>query len=560
MTIEPQPPVSAERRPRGVPARRSLAATAALVTGLLAFTACTPPKSPFNEAASYQLTATTPTPAGELDSFTWSIYAEPSSLDYAYAFDYPDNQVLSNVCESLLRWNSDLSVSPGLAEKWANPTPTTWVYTIRSGVTFHDGTPLTAADVVASLKRHLDPAVGSYWNSAYSNVSSVEQTGDMQVTVTTSVPDSQFNLAMAASPGTVESAATLIRDGADYGNSTAGVNCTGPFSLGKWDSGEAITLERFDAYWDKNLVAKSKQVKFVFLPDPNTRVNAFKSGEVDGGWMIPSNAIGALTASPNGKIHFGTNTAIVSEIVTDMTGPLGDVRVRKALMKAIDRPGLVAAAEQGYAKVTDALTSRSVWNGVDKAVADAAYAGLENYPLDVGAAKQLVTDAGAAGKEIVIATSPLTAGADVIAQAVSSAATSIGLKPRIESISPAKYTTLFSDAAARKGIDLLYTQWYESTGDPVEMFSVLRTGQFSNYGQWSNPEYDTLVNKAIGVADPSERAREADKAQHIVNDELPWLPLYEVPTTLWLGSRITGVSPSINYMYFPWAATIGAQK
>ena len=559
MTFEPQPPLSAEPRPRGVPARPTLAATAVLLTGALALTACSGAKTQVSAAATYELTATTPAPAGQLDSFTWSIYAEPASLDYAHAFDYPDNQVLSNVCESLLRWNADLSVSPGLAEKWDNPTPTTWVYSIRPGVTFHDGTPLTAADVVASLQRHLDPAVGSYWNNTYTNVSSIEQTGEMQVTVTTRIPDSQFNLSMASSPGAVESAATLARDGADYGNSTAGVNCTGPFSLGKWDSGEAITLERFDAYWDKNLVAKSKQVKFVFLPDPNTRVNAFKSGEVDGGWMIPSNAIGGLKSSPNGKIYYGTSTAIASEIVTDMTGPLGDVRVRKALMMAIDRPGLVVAAEQGYAKVSDALTPRSVWNGAGKEAADAAYAGLESYPLDVAAATKLVSDAGAAGKEIVIATSPLSAGTDVIAQAVSSAATSIGLKPRIESISPAKYTTLFSDAAARKGIDLLYTQWYLSTADPLDMFGVLRTGQFSNYGGWSNPEYDALVNKAIGIADPSDRARAADKAQHIVNDELPWLPLYEVPTTVWLGSRITGVSPSINYMYFPWAATIGAQ-
>ena len=294
MPTAPQLPVSATRGPRPVSARRSLAATAVLLTGLLALAACTPAKTPVSGGANYELTATTPAPTGQLDSFTWSIYAEPASLDYAHAFDYPDNQVLSNVCESLLRWNADLSVSPGLAEKWDNPTPTTWVYSIRPGVTFHDGTPLTAADVVASLKRHLDPAAGSYWNSAYTNVSSIEQTGEMQVTVTTTIPDSQFNLSMASSPGTVESAATLARDGADYGNSTAGVNCTGPFSLGKWDSGEAITLERYDAYWDKNLVAKSKQVKFVFLSDPNTRVNAFKSGEVDGGWMIPSNAIGGL--------------------------------------------------------------------------------------------------------------------------------------------------------------------------------------------------------------------------------------------------------------------------
>ena len=88
---------------------------------------------------AYQISATTPEPTGDIDSFTWSLYAEPLSLAYPYAFDYPPNQVLSNVCESLLRWNADLSISPGLASAVDNPDPTTWVYTIRDGVTFHDG-------------------------------------------------------------------------------------------------------------------------------------------------------------------------------------------------------------------------------------------------------------------------------------------------------------------------------------------------------------------------------------------------------------------------------------
>ena len=82
---------------------------------------------------AYRLTTDTPTPAKNIDSFSWSLYAEPLSLDYALAFDYPPNQVLANVCESLLRLNPDLTISPGLAEKFANPTPTTWVYTIRQG-------------------------------------------------------------------------------------------------------------------------------------------------------------------------------------------------------------------------------------------------------------------------------------------------------------------------------------------------------------------------------------------------------------------------------------------
>lgn len=521
---------------------------------------CTGGKADDNNSASYKLTAKTPAPSGEIDSFTWSLYAEPYSLDYTHAFDYPDNQVLSNVCESLLRLNADLSVSPGLAEKWDNPTPTTWVYSIRPGVTFHDGTELTAGDVVASLNRHLDEKVGSFWAASFANVASVKETGDLEVTVTTKIPDTEFNQVMAAAPGVVESAATLAKSGADYGNARTGVNCTGPFSFDSWEAGKGITLKRYESYWNKELKAKSKQVKFVFLADPNTRINAFKSGEVDGGWLVPSNAIDSLSNARNGKVYFGVNTTVVNEVVGDMTGPLGDVRVRRALMMAIDRPALVAAAEQNYAKPTTAMTDRSLWKGEGtKESSEAAFSGLEDYALDVSAAKKLVEKAGATGEEIVIGTSNLSAGTDVVSQAVAAAATSIGLKPRINTIAPDKYTTLFTDPDARKGLDLFYTAWYLTTGDPLEMYSILRTGHFSNYGNWSNPEFDAIVNKAIGITDPAERAKETAKAQVLANKELPWLPLYEVPTTAWLGSRITGVAPSINYLSFPWAATIGAR-
>ena len=71
----------------------------------------------------YEVSTSTPEPAGDIDSFTWSLYAEPMSLAYPYAFDYPPNTVLSNVCESLLRWNADLSISPGLATAVRQPRP-----------------------------------------------------------------------------------------------------------------------------------------------------------------------------------------------------------------------------------------------------------------------------------------------------------------------------------------------------------------------------------------------------------------------------------------------------
>lgn len=510
--------------------------------------------------AAYEISDSTPAPSGDIDSFTWSLYAEPLSLAYPYAFDYPPNTVLSNVCESLLRWNADLSISPGLASKYENPDSTTWVYTIRDGVTFHDGTPLTADDVVASLNLHLNPKVGSYWASVYRNVKSIEKTGDMEVTVKLNQPDSMWNQYMAVSPGTIESAAFLQKAGADYGNPSTGVNCTGPFQFDNWTSGQSITLKKYDDYWDPDLQAKAGEVKFVFQQDPNTRINAMVDGEVDGGWFIPSNGYDQLKNSGAGELYYGLNTTVVSQIVSNLKGPLGDPDVRKALLMAINREGIIEAGEQGVAEISNALVTKSTWGGVSADEVDKIYAELPDYEYDVEAAKELVADKNLDGQKIVIATSPISVAADVIAQATAEAGKAIGLDVQIKTITPDQYTSLFSSPAARKGYDMFMTAWYTSLADPIEMYGVLRTGEFSNYGGWSDPEFDKEINEA--VADPIDDPARTDavvNAQNIASEQLPWLPLYAPPTTLWLGSKITGVAPSIYYMYYPWAATIGAK-
>ena len=538
---------------------RALAVTATAAVIALVMAGCAASDATEDDAVEWELSTTTPAPSADIDSFTWATYAEPYSLDYAYAFDYADNQVLANVCESLLRLNPDFTLSAGLAEKWEQPTPTSWVYTIREGVTFHDGTPLTAADVVASMSRHLDPAVGSFWYSVYQYVTSIEQTGDREVTVELSVPGSQFNLAMGGAAGVVESAATLASAGPDYGNSTGGVNCTGPFSLGEWKSGESITLERYDAYWDESLKARSGEVEFVFMADPTARVNAMASGEVDGSWMVPSEAVPQLQGSDAGDMYFGLTTAVGSLVVSNLEGPLADVRVRQALLMAMDRKGILDAAAGGIGEVTDVLTTESVWVDADPAAVTTAFDDVDAYPYDLTAAKALVDEAGVAGEEIVIVTAPISGEFAVVSQATAAAAESIGLTAKIESVTPGAYTALFSDPAAREGVDLFFTSWYLSSPDPLEMYSVLRTGEFSNYGGWSDPEFDEVVTTAIGIDDPAARSVETAKAQQIANKELPWLPLYTTPMSLFLGDRITGVAPSIAFMYYPWAAGIGAR-
>lgn len=531
----------------------------AAAASMLMLASCGSAAGSMVEKPVMNMTESTPAATGELDTLKWSLYSEPYSLDYAYAFDYSDNQVLANICEPLLRLNPDLSVAPGLAAKWENPTPTSWVYTIRKNVKFHDGTTLTPKDVVASLNRHLDPEVGSSWYSAFSNVKSIEATGRDQVTITTTKPDALLNESLSGAAGVIESAATLEKLGGDYGNASGGVNCTGPYQLDEWSSGEKLSLSSFDGYWDKNLAPKAKKLESVIMTDPVARVNALKSGEIDGGWMIPSNAINELQATGTGQMYFGTNSAVSSLVVSNPEGPLGDARVREALLRSIDRNGLVMAAESGYATATDSLTAASVWGQQSKKVQQAAFDQLNDYSYDLDKAKALVKEAGAEGREITITTAPMGNNFNVVAQATAAAAESIGLKATIKTVTPNAYTALFSDPAAREGTDLFFTNWYLSVGNPLEMFSIMRTDDFSNYGGFSSPEYDKAVNQALFSEKPEGESKNLLEAQKILNGQLPWLPLYETPTTLWMSDRITGTDVSVNYLYYPWAAQIGAK-
>jgi peptide/nickel transport system substrate-binding protein len=246
-------------------------------------------------------------------------------------------------------------------------------------------------------------------------------------------------------------------------------------------------------------------------------------------------------------------------VVSNPAGPLGNPEVRKALLMAIDRNGLVQAAESGYATRTNALTTQSVWDQADAATQEAAFGSLVDYPYDVEAAAKIIQEQGVAGQEITITTAPMGNNFAVTAQATAAAAESIGLKATINTVTPNAYSALFSDPAAREGTDLFYTSWYLSVGNPLEMFSILRTGDFSNYGSWSNPEFDKVVNQGLQSTDRKVGFAKAAEAQAIVNKELPWLPLNESPTNLWMNNKITGASPSVNYLYYPWAAHIGSK-
>lgn len=260
-----------------------------------------------------------------------------------------------------------------------------------------------------------------------------------------------------------------------------------------------------------------------------------------------------------GDVLYGLNTSVADLVISNLDGPLGDVRVRQALLMAIDRQGNLDAAYSGIGSVSDVFTTDAVWSDADPAAQEQAFNDIQNYDFDIEAAKKLVEDAGATGEQITIATAPIGQEFAVISQATAAAAKAIGLEAKIETVTPNAYTTLFVDPSAREGIDLYYTLWYLSSPDPLEMYGVLRTDEFSNYGNWSNPEYDRLVTEAVSTMDAAERSKLTAQAQQLANGELPWLPLFEIPNVAYIGDRVTGMSPSISFMYSPWAAELGAR-
>lgn len=534
-----------------------MAVTTAALTCLATLAACSGPPKDSGTASEFKLSASTPKARGEITSFTWAVYAEPPTLDYTAAFDYPQNTILSNVCESLMRWTPGLTMEPGLAKKASNPDPRTWVYDLRAGVRFHNGKEMTADDVVYSLGRQMDPKNAAAWAEVFQNVASIRKTGPLQVTVELKRPDSQFPQYMATAAGVVASKAGVEEAGKDYGTS-GGLACTGPFKLGAWNKGQSIELDRFDGYWGRK--AKSKKAVFRFLTDPSARTNAMLSGEADGGYLIPTESYGHLRDSGVGSLYFGEGLTTVNVNVTNMQGPLGDVRVRRALSLALDRSGFVKAGLGGAGTSTGSITPRAVWDAASEPTRKAALGGLPPAKPDIGKAKALIKEAGATGKTLTVATSPIGQDVSLLATALQAAGTQIGLNIRLKTIAPNAFTALFTDPKAREGIDLFpYTSYY-NISDPLDLLANFRTGAYLNFAGYSEKGYDELVARATAVYPREPRMRIEAELQKQAADKVLWIPVAEWPTSVFLNKRITGAPTSISYMYYPWAADVGAAK
>jgi peptide/nickel transport system substrate-binding protein len=541
--------------------RRTQVSLVALTTcAALALTACGGVEGAGKAAVNTpKLTESLPAAKGDPGPLKWALYAEPSSLDPIYSNDFPPMEVLANVCESLLQIGPDFTFRPGLAESWTNPDPRTVVYQLRKGATFHSGAALTAEDVAYSLGRNLDKSLGSYYDGIYANVASVKATGPTEVTVKLKRPDAQFNQAMATTAGRIVGKAASEKAGKKLGRPDGGVDCTGPFRLADWSAGKSITIERFDAYWDGAKKAKAPSVEFEFIRDPAARTTAMLAGEVDGSWFVPASGYSKLLSTDKGGLYFGRTSGSYVGMVTDLKGPLKDVRVRKALSMAVDRTGIIAAAVSGAAEPLKAAAAPGTW-GYEQPALKAAYDALPDPNGPVEQAKKLVQEAGVPTEAITIAVTGSQSEMPVIGTEVKRAGESIGLKVDIKTLPADNYNALYSDAKAREGIDMIFSLWQADYPDPTAIYQYLQTGDTFNFAEWSHPEFDKLVNDAKAATDTAARAKLITRAQQLATEQGIWMPLYTPFNPLFLKKGLTGAPLSSVQLNYPWAADIGSDR
>ena len=535
------------------------AATALLLAGTVAGCSGATPKD--NGPNDAEATMTSMPPATkDVDSITWDLPSgEPGSIDPLNAYDQSSDTVISNLCEPLLRMSADGQYSPGLASGFEQVDPLTQVYTIRQGVKFWDGTPVTNVDAAYSLGRNLDPAAPSHFQ--VTAVKSIEPTGTDQVTVKFTRPDELFRKEMAFPFGAVVQKAYAERVGKDFGTSKGGLMCTGPFKLDKWTPGKSIELSRNENYWDPAFRARAARAEFVFISDTTAIAQGLLSGELDGAYEVPAKLIPRLKSSDTGTLTFGPSTESLNLLFLQPDGPLADLALRQALSMAIDRAGLAKTVLQGSATPNYTLIPSNTWDPEGRSVYEAAYPEFEKAnELDIEKAKGLVSASSYRGQPIGLATIAGDADATEIAQFVQQQAQLIGLKVDVQTIQPLTYSNMFYDKEARKGLDMTVTTFFSQAQDPLEtLASVVLPDQTYNYVGYDNATVTEKLQQAAAIENPIERSKLVVEAQAIYEPDRPQLALLNLATVSYLNKQLTGMTTSMVYLFQPSLALVGGK-
>ncbi|WP_227270686.1 ABC transporter substrate-binding protein [Roseobacter weihaiensis] len=453
------------------------------------------------------------------------IQPEPPGLMLGIVQNGPTQMVAGDIYESLLRYDSDLKPEGQLAESWEiSEDGLTYTFKLRDGVTFHDGEPFTSEDVKFTMDvflRETNPRTRTYMD----RVESIDTPDDLTVV---------FNLQQPFGPfigifeqGTAPMIPKHIYEGTDFANNPANNTPigTGPFKFGEWVKGSYIHLVKNEDYYMEGKPYVD-EVYYHVIPDAASRAVAYETGKVD---VLPGGSVENFDVP---RIRELENTCITDKgweyfgplswiWVNENNKPLDDVKVRQAMMHALDR---------NFAK--DAL-----WNGLGKVATGPLSSSTRFYAgdtPDIGydpvKARGLLEESSYNGETIRLLGLPYGETWQRWAEAVKQNLTEIGMNVELVPSDVAGWNQKVAD----RDFDLAFTYLYQY-GDPA--LGVSRTymstnaepgSPWNNVSNYQNPETDKMFDEAALMASPDDRMAAYKTIQDMIVSDVPNLWLLEL--------------------------------
>ncbi|HET7572037.1 MAG TPA: ABC transporter substrate-binding protein [Gaiellaceae bacterium] len=485
--------------------------------------------------------------------------ASMSTLDVAFFNSGSANFIGGLVNEPLITLSSKGELVPWLASSYKAVSPTHYEFTLREGVKFSDGSPLTIEDVVYSFARNLPHSgLKSQLGAAYySNVKTIRRTGRNTMTVLLKKPDVTF-LYLAPIYTLIVKKSFTKPLGQHYARPGGKMLGTGPFVLTHFDS-TRISFARSPHYWRHRPAVSA--VDFQVIADPQAQQLAVRSGNIDVVYGVTSSDVAEYTKISGVSVagSVGVSYYLAFDVTTP---PWNDVHVRRAFAHCWDGPGFVKGPMHGRAQVSNGMVFPWQWRTVmtEKQI-KAFFKSLPKYRFDVAAAKaELAKSASPNG----FSTSILyPSGAPAIGLALQTLAANlqqIGVKLEVKETTNTAY---WSSVTANKGGGVSIVNFTSDYDDPNDFLSICYDSAYAapnawNLAHYKNSQVDRLLRVEQGTTNKAARAKAMQKIYRISARDLPYLGLWydELAAVARHPFRVKAFSPI--YYLTQWVDEIAA--
>ena len=440
------------------------------------------------------------------------------SLDPHKAVAAGTKEVMFNVFEGLMKPTPEGDLIPAVAEKYEiSDDQLTYTFTIRDGIKFHNGDPVTAEDVGESLARCKNGGDGIFEVEAFSNIQHMETADSRSISITLGEPDSEFLSYLTAA---------VLPAGYD-GQDTAPVG-TGPFKFVSRAAQDNIVLERFDDYWGEK--AYLDKVTYKIIENADSILMSLQSGAVDLFAHLTSTQVAQLGDEFN--IEEGTMNLVQAMYLNHAEKPFDDVRVRQALCYAIDRQQILDLAFDGYGS----LIGSSMYPAFGKYFDDS----LTNYyTYDVEKAKALLADAGYPDGFAMTITVPSNYQPHLdTAQVIVEQLKQVGITAEIL---PVTWESWLNDTYMGRQFQATVVGVDASTMTARALLERFTSTAGNNFINYNNAEYDALFQAAIAAADDAAQTAAYKQAEANLTENAANVYIQDLADLVAIRKGLTGV-------------------